>query len=172
MFFFNVSFQIFFLCKRFSTIFKKKRLYMIFDDAWGPSSDGKFCCISHIYFLVASALLLFVFNVEKKDKNKCIESCKVLNLQLFFMLQYMFTSLRVFFNTLFLLGKISPYCSVLWRQSVTYKPYNAQKMKFLIKDLFSKCDQIRSFLWIWSHLLKKSLMANFIFCTVKYINKR
>ena len=31
-------------------------------------------------------------------------------------------------------------------------------MKFSIKDFFSKCDQIRSFLWIWSHLLKKSLM--------------
>ena len=30
-------------------------------------------------------------------------------------------------------------------------------MKFSIKDFFSKCDQIRSFLRIWSHLLKKSL---------------
>ena len=39
----------------------------------------------------------------------------------------------------------------------------AQKMKFSIKDLFSKCDQIRSFLRIWSHLLSKSLMENFIF---------
>ena len=28
---------------------------------------------------------------------------------------------------------------------------NAQKMKFSIKDLFSKCDQIRRKLWIWSH---------------------
>ena len=33
----------------------------------------------------------------------------------------------------------------------------AQKMKFSIKDFFSKCD------WIWSHLLKKSLMENFSF---------
>ena len=41
-----------------------------------------------------------------------------------------------------------------------------QKMKFSIKDFFSKCDQIRSFLRIWSHLLKKSLMENFIFCAV------
>ena len=39
----------------------------------------------------------------------------------------------------------------------------AQKMKFSIKDLFSKCDQIRSFLWIWSHLQKKSLMEIFDF---------
>ena len=35
-----------------------------------------------------------------------------------------------------------------------------------IKDFFSKCDQIRSFQEIWSHLLKKSLMENFIFCAV------
>ena len=39
----------------------------------------------------------------------------------------------------------------------------AQKMKFSIKDFFSKCDQIRSLMQIWSHLLKKSLMGNFIF---------
>ena len=40
------------------------------------------------------------------------------------------------------------------------------KMKFFIIDFLSKCDQIRSFLRIWSHLLKKSLMENFIFCAV------
>ena len=40
-------------------------------------------------------------------------------------------------------------------------------MKFSIKDFFSKCDQIRSFLQIWSHLLKKYLMENFIFCAVE-----
>ena len=34
----------------------------------------------------------------------------------------------------------------------------AQKIKFSIKDVFSKGDQIRSFLRIWSHLLKKSLI--------------
>ena len=39
-------------------------------------------------------------------------------------------------------------------------------MKFFIKDFFSKCDQIRRFLRIWSHLLKKALMENFIFCAV------
>ena len=39
-------------------------------------------------------------------------------------------------------------------------------MKFSIKDFFSKCDQIHSKLRIWSYLLKKSLMENFIFCAV------
>ena len=38
-----------------------------------------------------------------------------------------------------------------------------QKLKFSIKDISSKYDQIRSFLQISSHLLKKSLMKNFIF---------
>ena len=41
--------------------------------------------------------------------------------------------------------------------------YTAQKMKFSIKDFFSKCDQIHKKLRIWSHLLKKSLMEN---CTL------
>ena len=44
--------------------------------------------------------------------------------------------------------------------------HTAQKMKFSIKDFFSKFDQIYSFLRIWSHLLKKSLMENLIFCAV------
>ena len=34
--------------------------------------------------------------------------------------------------------------------------WTAQKMKFSIKDFFIKCDQ--------THLLRKSLMENFIFC--------
>ena len=39
-------------------------------------------------------------------------------------------------------------------------------MKFSIKDFVSRCDQIRIFRRIWSLLLKKSLMANFIFSAV------
>ena len=37
--------------------------------------------------------------------------------------------------------------------------FTAQKIKFCIKDFFSKCDQISSF-------LKKSLKESFIFCAV------
>ena len=44
--------------------------------------------------------------------------------------------------------------------------HTAPKKKFSIKDLFSKCDQIRLNLRTWSRLLKKSLMENFIFCAV------
>ena len=44
--------------------------------------------------------------------------------------------------------------------------HTAQKVKFSIKDFFGKCDQIRSFLQIWSHVLKKSLIENIIFSAV------
>ena len=43
---------------------------------------------------------------------------------------------------------------------------SAQNMKFSIKDFFSKCSQICRKLRIWSHLLKKSFVENFIFCAV------
>ena len=46
------------------------------------------------------------------------------------------------------------------------KCLTAQKMKLSIKYFFSICDQIRRKLRIWSQLLKKCLMENFIFCAV------
>ena len=46
------------------------------------------------------------------------------------------------------------------------KIYTAEKMKFSINDIFRKCDHIRSFLWICSHLPQQSLIENFIFCEV------
>ena len=45
-------------------------------------------------------------------------------------------------------------------------------MKFSIKDFFTRCDQIRSFLRIWSHLLEESLTENFIFCVVSHLESR
>ena len=41
--------------------------------------------------------------------------------------------------------------------------HTTQKMKFFIKDSFSKCGQIRMKLRIWSHLLEKSLTENSFF---------
>ena len=43
-------------------------------------------------------------------------------------------------------------------------------MKFSIKGFVSKCYQIRSFLRIWSYLLEKLLMENFIFCAMLFIH--
>ena len=48
-------------------------------------------------------------------------------------------------------------------REINYVTCTAQKMKISIKHFFSKCDQIRNFLWIWSHLLKESFMENFFF---------
>ena len=53
--------------------------------------------------------------------------------------------------------------------------FSLHKNEFSIKHFFSKCDQLRSFLRIWSHLLKKSLMKNFILeqyflCTCGYLS--
>ena len=45
----------------------------------------------------------------------------------------------------------------------------AQKMKFSIKNFFSKCDQIRRKLQILLHLSKKSLMKYFISCAVQHL---
>ena len=42
----------------------------------------------------------------------------------------------------------------------------SQNMKFSVKDFFSKCDQISSFLRVWSDLLKKSLEENIFFYVV------
>ena len=47
--------------------------------------------------------------------------------------------------------------------NLTRGVYTAQKMKFFIKDFFSKIDQIRKKLQIWSYLVKKSITENFIF---------
>ena len=49
---------------------------------------------------------------------------------------------------------------------------SAQKMELSIKDFFSKCDQIRGFLRIWSYLVKKFIVENFIFCAVVVLNCR
>ena len=53
-------------------------------------------------------------------------------------------------------------------EDIVVRVLTAQKLKFSIKDFFSKCDKIRRKMRIWSHLLKKSLMENFIFCAVTF----
>ena len=44
-------------------------------------------------------------------------------------------------------------------------------MKFSIEDFISKCGQIHGILQIWSHLLKKLLMENFMYCVVAPVVK-
>ena len=44
--------------------------------------------------------------------------------------------------------------------------YTTQKTKFSIKNFCSKSDHMHCSLRIWSHLLEKSLIGNFLFCAV------
>ena len=46
---------------------------------------------------------------------------------------------------------------VIFSNFLRFLIFSTQKMKFSIKDFFSKCDQIRRKLRIWSNLLKKIL---------------
>ena len=64
--------------------------------------------------------------------------------------------------------KLKTLCFIVWDSCKQQCPSTAQKLKFSIMDFFSKYDQIRKKLRIWSHLLKKSVMENFIFYTVQY----
>ena len=74
-----------------------------------------------------------------------------------------------FYRKLFFTNVVSS--SLPWNLFLVWSSYSAsftlhKKMKFSIIDFFSKCDQIRSFcsfLRIWSHLPKKSLMEIFTF---------
>ena len=63
----------------------------------------------------------------------------------------------------FIVGEYTDRYSNAWSTGFASVTCNLHytKMMFFIKDFFSKCDQIRSFLRIWSCLLKKSLMENF-----------
>ena len=56
---------------------------------------------------------------------------------------------------------IPMFCSIL--------VFTAQNMKFSIKDFFSKCDQIHSFLRMCSYLLKKSYWKTTFLCGDWYI---
>ena len=56
----------------------------------------------------------------------------------------------------------------MWPKMIL-KSNTVQKMKFSMKYFCSKCDHICRKPQIWSHLLKKSLIENFIFCAVKFL---
>ena len=61
---------------------------------------------------------------------------------------------------------IVPY-KYLWKKICLLKLYvTAQKMKFSVKDFFSNVTKSAVSLRIWTHLLKKSLVESFNFCTV------
>ena len=63
---------------------------------------------------------------------------------------------------------------ILWNISYLFHYLETEvclyiKVKFFIKDIFSKCDQIRRKLRIWSHLLEKYLAENFFVKLVDFL---
>ena len=60
------------------------------------------------------------------------------------------------------------FLTLIYKNLCSNKETLHQKIKFSIKYFFSKCAQIRRKLRICSHLLKKSLMENFIFCAYSF----
>ena len=68
---------------------------------------------------------------------------------------------------MFVENRSANFCWTLTHLSVVYFTHRNsrqhKKMKFSIKNFFSKSCQIHSFLRIWSHLLNKSSIKNFIF---------
>ena len=73
------------------------------------------------------------------------------------------------FNIIISLTVISDNRELFFFYNAEHNHNTAEKIKFSIKNCFSNCDQIRSFLRIWSHLLKKYLMENFVFCAVLHL---
>ena len=78
------------------------------------------------------------------------------------------TCSRIFFFLILhlLLTKKNNTWSKVWQ--LMYAIYTVQKHFWL--RISSVCDQILRGLWIWSLLMKKSLMKNFVFRAVIYVN--
>ena len=117
--------------------------------------------------------------IKKKKKNSEVysEPCETSKMELFAKIVKGFHSLTILTKRSILDTWQSSECAfVIYRLKIyaflSWTTSSAQKVKFSIKNFFGKCDQICRFLRIWSHLLKKSLIENFIFCTVLSKSKR
>ena len=122
-------------------------------------------CLHHcnvkILNLFDPDLQLIITKLVIKNKLKgLINELKKFKVQTILVLHYKETNdCKIFHSSAKLLDIDEAFKSM--HQSIMVK--NCTKMKFSIMEFFSKCNQIRSFLLIWQHLLKKSLMENFVF---------
>ena len=106
-----------------------------------------------------------------------INKCKIVNNAIIKKMSFFINSLAVLNLPLtwklhILLKKIfANFFQINFRKNHKTRGQNnlliSQKMKFSIKYFFSKCDQICRNLRIWSHLLTKSSMENFVFRAVR-----
>ena len=79
---------------------------------------------------------------------------------------YTFWKMRIwqYLQKKFLMDNFIFLCSIIKMSKFLMKNGTARK----IRIFFGKCDQIRRKFRIWSHLLKKSLMENFIFLQCEF----
>ena len=101
----------------------------------------------------------------RKNLGKIVKKTKLSNAAVHFSLSFFLkyqTNQKLYKDSCLLKNLFQPQVLKMYSLSMVTE----QKMKFSVEDFFGKCDQIRSFLRIWSHLLKKSFMENFIFCAV------
>ena len=135
-----------------STSFKSCKLWSCICLYWNTFIFTQFCSSISVFWLVKT----WFFGSPRDQRCKtCPENVPCLN-QKWGKIRW--TRL----DTLILALRL---CRNLYIRKVHYKIFRdtAQKMKFSMKELFTKCDQIGRILRIWSHLVKKSLMENFIF---------
>ena len=101
-------------------------------------------CYGEIYLSKYVGFQLFFENISIKPRLLyCNPKCNLIEMK------FRFAAKKNLFTLVFIAGHDT-----------------AQKVKSPIMDFFSKCDQIRRFLRIGLHLLKESVMGNFIFCAV------
>ena len=121
----------------------------------------------------------FIMQKDKRNTVYCYRTlmCKYINGALFYSYLFLFSKVNSCATFIFWRGKrkhqLWKKVKLDWKTKFSLvgkkispnfrlqKLVTAEKMKFFIKDIFSKCDEIRSFLQIWSHILKTSLIKNF-----------
>ena len=125
--------------------------------------------ISHLFFQYSffSEMSIFCRNISSLMIQKCFTlwlKLKSFSYCFFLDFFYLFSVISsTFVKQTGDIFQVITICFIYTNlQNSCYFSSTAQETKFSIKDFFSKCDQIRSLLLIWSYLLKKSLMKNFI----------
>ena len=99
---------------------------------------------------------MFLKILQNLQENACVSASLLIN----FSKSYFPVNFAKFSRTPFLQSTSG---RLFLNRLMSCFPHTAQKMKFSIKDFFSKYAQIGRKMRIWSHLLKKSLMGTSFF---------
>ena len=123
---------------------------------WKNNSNSNMTTINYVFINIVHPKGL---STEKYRRRRatCYWFGKIYNIYLFH-----------WYLTKFLAGSYRWYSKIFWGfiSNIIQQITQHKKWSFLLRTS-SVCDQICSFFQIWSHLLKKSLIENFIFCAVQ-----